>query len=470
MSSNNSIGHDREPRTRTDNAAASSGGELRVLILMLENWRPTPRLAKSLHQAGFKVAALCSPGNWLCKTRYVDEVLTFPQGAARGVIKSVGRGLRKVAPGLVEMATRDPGSGVRRNLETRLSSARVVESLVAAMRRPERTLLICGDELARRFLNHLVRVSEQARAGAPGLPSDVLAQLRFSFGPPDFYDAANRKSALYELAHRIGVRQPCPAPVSTIDEIDRFAGRIGYPIVLKRDFTSGGDGVAVCRDRGEAGAALARLQSLGPEAESPVSLAENGSRPEFLKDEARITAHKFIRGAAGLCGVAALEGRLLASFTATKLEVRWDNGPSSVVRFARNQEMEQAAARLVGAIGFTGIGEVEFMIEEGTSHAYLCEFNPRPAPTSHLGGLVGADLCRALHDALAGNLRAGSQPLATQGERVVALFPQEWIRDPSSEWLLRAWHDVPWDDPPLLEALIRDGIAAGRRYSLAPKA
>ncbi len=156
MSSNNIIRQDQE--SRSDTAAASSGGELRVLILMLENWRPTPRLAKPLHEAGFRVAALCSPGNWLSKTRYVDEVLTFPEGATRGVIKSLGRGLRKIAPGLVEMATRYPGRVVRRNIETPLSSAQVVESLVAAMRRPERTLLICGDELARRFLNRLVRV------------------------------------------------------------------------------------------------------------------------------------------------------------------------------------------------------------------------------------------------------------------------------------------------------------------------
>src|ERR1700674_5409898 len=218
MNSNDIIRHDRESQTRSDSAVASSGGELRALILMLENWRPPRRLAKPLHDAGFKVAALCSPGNWLSKTRYVDEVLTFPEGAARGAIKSLGHRPLKIAPGLVEMATRDPGSIVRRSLGTRLSVAQVVESLVAAMRRPERTLLICGDELMRRFLTHLVRVSDQAGPGASGLPADVLARLRFSFGAPDFYDAANRKSALYELADRIGVRQPCPEPVSTIDE------------------------------------------------------------------------------------------------------------------------------------------------------------------------------------------------------------------------------------------------------------
>ncbi len=466
MSSNHIIRPYREPRAGSDTAAASSDGDLRVLILMLENWRPTPRLAKPLHEAGFKVAALCPLGNWLCKTRYIDEVLTFPHGAARGAVKSLARGLRKIVPGLAEVATRDLGSVVQRTLEAPRSAAQVVESLAAAMRRPERTLLICGDELGRRFLNHRVRVAEQAGPGASGLPTDLIPKLQFSFGASDFYEAANRKSALYELASRIGVRQPCPQPVSTGDELDRFAARRGYPIVLKRDFTSGGDGVAICQDREQARAALARLQRLGPEAESVVRLSENGTRAEPFNDEAKITAHRFIRGVPALCGVAALEGRLLASFTATKLEIRWDNGPSSVVRFARNEEMEEAAARLVGALGFTGIGEVEFMIEDGTNRAYLCEFNPRPAPTSHLGGLVGADLCCALHDALAGSLRPDSPPLSTQGERVVALFPQEWIRDPSSEWLLSAWHDVPWDDPALLQALVRDGT--GRRGSLAP--
>ena len=467
MNSNHIAPAERQPEAGIETAAAASRGHLRVLIMMLENWRPTPRLAKPLHDAGFKVAALCPAGNWLSKTRYVDELLTYPEGTTRGAIKSLGRSLRKIAPGLMEMATRRPGSVVQRRIETRLTSAQVVEALVAAMRRPERTLLICGDELVRRLLNYLVRLSEQAGPGASALPADVLASLKSSFGPPDFYEAANRKSALYELADRTGVLQACPEPVLAAAEIDRYAARTGYPIVLKRDFTSGGDGVAICRDRGQAHAAFARLQNLGPEAESVVRLFENGSRPEPLKERATITAQKFISGVAALCGVAALEGRLLASFTATKLEVRWENGPSSVVRFARNEEMEQAAARLVSAIGFTGIGEVEFMIEDRTNRPYLSEFNPRPAPTSHLGGLVGADLCSALFDALTGNPRP--EPLSTQGERVVALFPQEWIRDPSSQWLLNAWHDVPWDDPSLLEALVRDGTYAGQRDFLAQR-
>ncbi|MGC2065825.1 MAG: hypothetical protein WA641_06270, partial [Candidatus Acidiferrales bacterium] len=37
----------------------------------------------------------------------------------------------------------------------------------------------------------------------------------------------------------------------------------------------------------------------------------------------------------------------------------------------------------------------------------------------------------------------------------IALFPQEWIRDPASTFLQSAYHDVPWDKPDLIRACVR---------------
>ena len=37
----------------------------------------------------------------------------------------------------------------------------------------------------------------------------------------------------------------------------------------------------------------------------------------------------------------------------------------------------------------------------------------------------------------------------------IALFPHEWIRDPQSSFLYSAYHDVPWQEPRLIEACIR---------------
>ena len=45
--------------------------------------------------------------------------------------------------------------------------------------------------------------------------------------------------------------------------------------------------------------------------------------------------------------------------------------------------------------------------------------------------------------------------------RTVALFPQEWARNAESPYLTNAYHDVPWDDPDLLEASV--AIARGQR-------
>jgi hypothetical protein len=36
----------------------------------------------------------------------------------------------------------------------------------------------------------------------------------------------------------------------------------------------------------------------------------------------------------------------------------------------------------------------------------------------------------------------------------IALFPQEWIRDPASAFLQSAYHDVPWDKPELIRACV----------------
>jgi hypothetical protein len=61
------------------------------------------------------------------------------------------------------------------------------------------------------------------------------------------------------------------------------------------------------------------------------------------------------------------------------------------------------------------------------------------------------DLCAALAAALRG------EPLPAQaatGEAEIALFPQEWLRDPASLSAATRFLDVPWEDPALLRAMV----------------
>jgi hypothetical protein len=45
---------------------------------------------------------------------------------------------------------------------------------------------------------------------------------------------------------------------------------------------------------------------------------------------------------------------------------------------------------------------------------------------------------------------------------VVAFFPNEWEKDPASDFLTAAYHDVPWSEPDLLRALMKKKPLADR--------
>ena len=51
----------------------------------------------------------------------------------------------------------------------------------------------------------------------------------------------------------------------------------------------------------------------------------------------------------------------------------------------------------------------------------------------------------------------------------IALFPQEWIRDPESAFLRSGYHDVPWEEPELLHDCVNNWQKQSAWYSRARK-
>ena len=105
---------------------------------------------------------------------------------------------------------------------------------------------------------------------------------------------------------------------------------------------------------------------------------------------------------------------------------------------------------LAGALAAFGF---DFVLDDEDC-AWFVECNPRPIPIVHLGARVGVDLCRRFRAELAGE--PPSVEKIPGEEIVVAHFPKELRRDPQSEWLQRALHDVPTDDPELMAALLAE--------------
>jgi hypothetical protein len=121
----------------------------------------------------------------------------------------------------------------------------------------------------------------------------------------------------------------------------------------------------------------------------------------------------------------------------------------------RAGDAADTAAAMTAALGCSGFVSYDFMLDEEQGRASLIEMNPRCVGSSHLGRQFGHDICGALVAELAGS--SAPKQLNPPTTKLVALFPKELERDPSSPYLhsLNVLHDVPRDDPDVISAYLR---------------
>ena len=105
------------------------------------------------------------------------------------------------------------------------------------------------------------------------------------------------------------------------------------------------------------------------------------------------------------------------------------------------------------------------MLEANTGNSYLIEINPRATQVGHLTLGAGRDLPAALYGAVTGRpIRLA--PVLTKND-TIALFPHEWCKDPKSEYLRSAYHDVPWQVPELVHTCMQRSRKQSKWYSRA---
>lgn len=377
----------------------------RILIFLLSSrWIGISRLPRALVDAGFHVSTLSRPGSYLSLTRHAQQHIQMPSGV-------------------------DP-----------------VDFFVRSLHAVQPDLIIPGCETAVLFLQSVARASHGRNAAgdkrhAPGLAA-LFDLVRRSLGDPAGYAATANKNAFLQKLSEWGIASPCSAEVHSVQDAVCFADTHGYPVVLKAEHGTGGTGVRICSNPIETEAGLRELWAL------PVPI------PGAVGRHMRIVAQQFIHGVPAMQAVCAMNGEVLEQMQVLKEECHPGlTGPSSVVRFVEHEEMDVASRKLVAGLGFSGFAGIDFMIEAASQRAWLIEFNPRPCPISHLGRRVGRDLARALWCHMTNNIY--TRDGVTTPVPSIALFPQEWRRDPQSPALTRMFHDVPEDDPVLLEALMR---------------
>ncbi len=167
-----------------------------------------------------------------------------------------------------------------------------------------------------------------------------------------------------------------------------------------------------------------------------------------------VNLQAFVPGRPATSAFACWKGRVLASIHMDVLETLYPRGPATVMRRIDCPRMEQAAVQLAERFGLSGLHGLDF-VRDKKGQPHLIEMNPRATQASAFALGPGHDLAAALAGCVTPAAR-WPRPLLTENP-VIALFPQEWRRDPQSPWLHSAYPDVPWDDPGVLRACLAPG-------------
>jgi glutathione synthase/RimK-type ligase-like ATP-grasp enzyme len=388
----------------------------RVLLATTCRWPATARLATALTDLGCHVHVVCPPGHPVTEARKISRVYPFRAFTAAQSIRSA---IESVKPDLV----------------------------------------IPCDDLARECLHGLY---------ADAVPSrerdwDLRALIEHSLGDPSSFATITSRVAMMKLAHDNGIRVPPTVAVNpnALEIVRRWASEHGFPFVLKADGTSGGRGVRFVETMDVIAGAV-RALSAPPRAVRALKRAlinrdNNYLRQYFRRTRSVLSAQRFVSGRDANVTVACWKGRVLATISVSVLETLDAQGPASVVRLIDNVEMSRAVERIVSLLKLSGLVGFDFMIEDRTGDAYLIEINPRATQMGHLALGPGHDPVAALCGASLGK-DVRERPSVTSND-LLALFPQEWLRNPSSAYLTEAYHDIPEDDPGLVDACVNESAA-----------
>lgn len=380
-----------------------------VLIAATSHWFPAARLAMALASAGCTVNAVCPSRHSLGKMSVVRQTHLY-------------RGLMPL------------------------------NSFAHAITQTKPDLIVPGDDLATSHLHRLHARENLRRDGGQA----ICQLIERSLGPAESFPVVYARAAFMEVAREEGIRAPKTAVIANLPDLMDSVVHMGFPMVLKADGTSGGEGVRIVRTIDEAERAFRILQA-------PPLLARAVKRafmdrdktllwPSLLRHRSVVNAQAFVEGREATSTVACWEGNVLASLHFEVINKRDAAGPSSVLRAIENAEMLNTTQKMVRRLKLSGIHGFDFMLESHTGHAYLIEINPRSTQVGHLPLGPGRDLPAALYSALSGDTFRAAPPVTEKD--TITLFPQEWLRDPASPFLASGYHDVPWEEPELLRACI----------------
>jgi hypothetical protein len=394
----------------------------KVLLFTTVGWTSTARYAGGFAAAAWSVDALCPPDAPVSMSRYVGEWNAY-------------RPLRALA------------------------------SLRKAIDKARPDLIVACDD---RAIGHLLRLFRK-ELKARGEQSSIVKLLRRSFGALENFDSMMSRPMSMKIARELGIRAPETVAVKTEAELESCIARLGLPAVLKVDGSWGGDGVIVAHTKEDAVRAFHRLLRPASRLRNALRAAKRRDAhyllAAFAPPPQRVSVQKYVAGRSAASAFACWKGEITSALYYDVLVADGAIGPPNVIRRVDCPQMAEASRLVAKKFGLSGIYGLDFIRDEA-GDVHLIEINPRTTQGGTLAFGRGRDLPSALVESVTG---CEASRRAAIPNDIVVFFPREWQRDPASPYLMSAYHDVPWDDPAVLEDCFESAEkerAAARRKSL----
>ena len=311
-------------------------------------------------------------------------------------------------------------------------------------------LLIPADE---RAIDLLRTLYSHALRGRGVRPDRMAVLIEASMGAPSSFVFACDKSRFMAFAHEQGLAVPRTEIVRDLAQLRTRLATARFPLVVKRDRTSGGEGVRVAADAAAAERAFLEFRSTGSRlyaVRQAIRRIDPGYLRQLFARPPDITVQDHVAGRPANRAVVCHRGQVLAGLSVEVLQSREATGPATVVRVIDQPEMTHAAQHIVQRLGLSGFVGFDFMLETSTGQPYLIEMNQRPTQICHLASNAASDMIGALSGWLLTSTAHRTAPYLEKD--TIALFPQESWRDPASGFLHSAYHDVPWQAPEFIDA------------------
>jgi len=171
-----------------------------------------------------------------------------------------------------------------------------------------------------------------------------------------------------------------------------------------------------------------------------------------------ISLQQYIVGRPANRAVVCWKGKVLGGISVEAVEVSHEHGPASVVRIIDHLEMTTVAERIVKRLQLSGFVGFDFVLDFA-NRAWLLEMNPRVTPICHFSLADGRNLAGSLYTQMTGHQPASSP--ATIHRDLIALFPDGVVRSSVSNYLESCQHDVPRDEPELVDYVLNQQAPTG---------